>query len=197
MKILYSTFIAVVLIAGALFIETVLARAQPKSHNHPERSISHSLPLAHLSSQRAASLAVNDEADGQIEIQATRRISIPFGIAPTLLLYDDGEKVLVNGHGGCTAGETVSVVITVTQTTGTSAVGQTDEICTGLLQQWHLTAAVTAGAELEATEAEACGVAVTHLDGYVTDSFEWCRDVELAWPHYYLPIILVQHEGSG
>ena len=197
MKILYSPTIIAVLIAGALFIETAVARVLPESHDYSERSSFHPLSLPHLSSQKTAGLAVSDGADDQIEIQATRRISIPFGIAPTLFLYNDGEEVLVNGHGGCTANETVSVVITVTQTTGSSAVGQTDEICTGLLQRWHLTATVMAGAELEATEAEACGIAVTHLDGLVTDSFEWCRDVILARPHYYLPLIFVQHEGSG
>ena len=187
MKTLSITFIFVVLIAGA-FIETALGKVQPESHNHPERSISHPLPPPHLSSQQVTGNAAND-ADGRIGIQATGRISIPFGIAPTLPLFDDGEKVLVSGHGGCTAGETVSVVISVTQTTGASAVGQTDEICTGVLQQWNLMATATAATNLEATEAEACGVAVTRSDGSVTDSFDWCRDVALASLHYYLPII--------
>ena len=190
MKTLSFTFIFVVLIAGA-FIETALGKVQPESYNHPERSISHPLPPSHLSSQQATGIAANNDADGQIGIQATGRISIPFGIAPVLPLYDGGEKVLVSGHGGCTAGQTVSVVVTVTQTTGASAVGQTDEICTGVLQQWNLMATATAATNLEATEAEACGVAVTRSDGSITDTFDWCRDVALAWPHF-LPLILVE-----
>lgn len=188
MKTVYFTFISIVLIAGALFIETARGEVQPESHNYPERNISHPLPPSHLSPQQATGITANDNADGQIGIQATGRISIPFGIDPTLPLYDNGEEVLVNGHGGCTAGETVSVVITLTQTTGASAVGQTEETCTGVLQQWNLTATATA-TNLEPTEAEACGLAVTRSDGIVTDTFDWCRDVAFASLHYYLPII--------
>ena len=186
MKTAYYTFIIVVLIASALFIETALGKGQPESDNHPERRISHPLPPPHLSSP-ATGIAASDGSNGQIEIQATKRISIPFGIAPILPLHDSGEEVLVNGHGGCTAGQTVSVVVTVTQTTGASAVGQTEETCTGILQHWSLTA--TAATNLQPTEAEACGVAVTRSDGSVTDSFDWCRDVVLTLHRHHLPII--------
>lgn len=186
MKTASFIFIFIVLIAGAVLIETALGKGPPESHNQP-----HPLLLAHLSSPQTTGIAADDNADGQVEILVTARISIPFGIAPTLPLFDSGGKVLVSGHGGCTADETVSVVITVTQMTGATAVGQKDEICTGDLQLWSLPATITAGPNLEAAEAEACGVAVTRSNGDVTDTFEWCRDVALAWPHY-LPVILGQ-----
>lgn len=188
MKTLYVTFIFVVLIAGALLIETALGKGQPESHNHPARSISLPLPPPHLSSP-ATGIAASDGINGQIEIQATKRISIPFGIAPILPLHDSGEEVLVNGHGGCTAGQTVGVVVTVTQTTGASAVGQVEETCTGILQHWSLTATATTTTNLQPTEAEACGIAVTRSEGSVTDSFDWCRDVVLTLHRHHLPII--------
>jgi hypothetical protein len=181
------TFILVVLIAGTLFTKTALGKAHSESHNDP-----HLLPQPHLSPQQAAGFTANHETDDQVEILVSQRISIPFGISPILPLYDSGQKVLVSGHGGCTAAQIVSVVITITQTTGASAVGQTEEICTGKLQQWNLAATVVTGTNLENAEAEACGVAVTRSDGYVTDSFEWCRDVVLTSHHNYLPIIRSQ-----
>ncbi|HEX6386900.1 MAG TPA: hypothetical protein VF177_19740 [Anaerolineae bacterium] len=191
MKTLCCTFISIALVAGALFIETALGKAIPESHNRSERRISHPLPPPYLSSQQANAIATNEDVAGQVGIQATERISIPYGIAPILPLYDGGEKVIVSGHGGCTAGETVTVAVTLTQTTGASAEGQTEQICTGMLQHWSLTATATA-TNLEATEAEACGVAVTRSDGVVTDTFDWCRDVTLTSLHTYLPIILAE-----
>jgi hypothetical protein len=181
------TLILVVLIAGALFTETALGKIHSESHNVP-----HPLPFPQLSSPQTAGITANDETNGRVEILVSQRISIPFGVSPILPLYDSGQKVLVSGHGGCTAAQIVSVVITVTQMTGASAVGQIEEICTGNLQQWNLTATVITGTNLEATEAEACGVAVTRSNGYVTDSFKWCRDVDLTSHHNYLPIIRVQ-----
>jgi hypothetical protein len=72
-------------------------------------------------------------SDGHMpDVQATERISIPYGIAPTLGLRDNGQGVVVNGHGSCTAGETVTVAISVTQSaTGAVATGQTEQDCTG------------------------------------------------------------------
>lgn len=188
MKIVYF-FISIVLVVGVLFIERAQGKGQPNSDNHGQRNLSYPLPAPDLSSPLAADVAAGHSAQGQSEIRATSRISIPFGITPILSLHDGGEKVVVNGHGGCTADEMVSVVISVTQTTGATAVGQTEETCTGLLQHWTLTAATTTTPNLDAAEAEACGRAVTRSDGVVTDSFDWCRDVALTFHYNTLPII--------
>ncbi len=188
MKTAYYIFIIAVLIASALSIKTAQGKVQPESHDHPERRPAHPLSPPHLASP-ATDIAASDDVNDSIVIQATNRISIPFGIAPILPLHGGGEKVFVNGHGGCAVGETVSVVVTVTQTTGASAVGQTEETCTGIQQYWSLTATATTATNLQPTDAEACGVAVTRLDGSATDSFEWCRDVVLTLHNHYLPII--------
>ena len=133
--------------------------------------------------------ALQSDGDGPA-IQNTERISIPFGITDTLPLRDNGQSVVVIGHGSCTAGETVAVAITVTQSaTGASATGQTVQNCAGeeTLQVWSLLA-MTTGVALQAGQAEVCGVATTSAGGSVTDTFDWCRpDVMLAWPHY-LPV---------
>lgn len=186
MKRLTFPFIFLMLVAGVFTIDTALAKARPKVRNEPG-----SLPAARRGSPEEAGIAQTGDGHRQGEIQLTERISIPFGIAPILPLYGSGQNVLVSGHGGCTPGQTVSIVISVTHTTGASAVGQTDEACSGDLQQWSLVAGVATGAALQAGQAEACGVAVTRSDGAVTDTFDWCRDVVLSWPTY-LPLILVQ-----
>ena len=137
--------------------------------------------------------ALQSDGDGPA-IQNTERISIPFGITDTLPLRDNGQSVVVIGHGSCTAGETVAVAITVTQSaTGASATGQTVQSCAGeeTLQVWSLIA-TTGGYPLQAGQAEVCGLATSYAGDVATDTFAWCRpDVTLAWPHY-LPVFLKQ-----
>ncbi len=137
-------------------------------------------------------------AQPDVGIQNTERISIPFGITHTLPLRDGGQAVVVIGHGSCTAGETVTLFVTVTHgATGATAMGQTTESCSGeeTLQVWSLTAAAS-GPALEAGQAEVCGLAMSYAGDVQTDSYAWCRpDVTLAWLHY-LPLIVVEADNG-
>lgn len=177
MRRLYFPFIFLVLVTGAISIDTALATV------HRANATDRASLLA------GTGVEQTEDVDGQVPIQLTERISIPFGIAPVLPLHDVGETVVVSGHGGCTADETVTVVISVTQSSGATARGQIDQTCRGQMQQWQLIATVETGVGLALGNAEACGVATTRSDGKVTDTFDWCRDVVLGRPTY-LPLIL-------
>lgn len=124
-------------------------------------------------------------------IQHTERISIPYGITDTLPLRNGGQEVLVIGHGSCTAGETVTIMLTVTHSaTALTATGQLTEPCAGeeTLQIWSTVATATTS-PLPAGQAEVCGLATTYEGETQTDSYAWCRpDVTLAWL-YYLPLL--------
>ena len=150
-------------------------------------------------SPAAASEAMSDgpvDGPGGPSIRSTELISIPYGIGATLSLLDNGEGVLVSGHGGCTAGETVTIVISVTQPYGATAVGQKDQTCTGERQTWWLRAETTTMAQLTAGPAEACGLATARDAEGVTGTDDWCRPdgATLAW-FTYLPTV-VQDEGT-
>jgi hypothetical protein len=123
-------------------------------------------------------------------LQPTRAISVPFGFDPPLVLSSTGERISVIGHGGCTAGQTVTIAVTLTQSlTGAQAPGQTEETCTGELQYWTLDVSTQGSSPFAATEvAQACGLATTRDNGSVTDSLEWCRAVDLVL-RSYLPLI--------
>ncbi|MCA9876041.1 MAG: hypothetical protein KC441_20350 [Anaerolineales bacterium] len=133
-------------------------------------------------------------------IKSTYRISVPFGFNTPLPILNGGNEVLASGHGGCTAGEEVTVGITVTQpisVSGAVATGEKVWTCNGETQMWQMTAtAVTTTTVLVDGPAEACGLATTRADGSVTDTFDWCRDVDLVTvnPQNYLPIVLNTNE---
>lgn len=123
-------------------------------------------------------------------IESTSRISIPFGITTPLMLHDMGQSILVAGHGGCTEDQQVTVQVTLMQTsTAAVATGQTQEVCTGVLQLWSSTAVATTDVRFVAEPAQVCGVAETREGEAVTDRFEWCRDVDLVYG-LYLPLVL-------
>jgi hypothetical protein len=145
----------------------LLAKAfQPEDNSRLTNSV------AHLNEQ-------SDSGDWP-QIRATDRISIPFGIEPTLPLGNAGHIVQVRGHGGCTANELVTVQITLTHSTDyTVATGQKAELCSGDLQHWNLIASTAT--PLRSGAAEACGLATTRAGNNVTDTYEWCREVELSW----------------
>jgi hypothetical protein len=124
------------------------------------------------------------------QIRATDRISIPFGIEPTLPLGNAGYIVQVRGHGGCTTNEMVTVQITLTHSTDyIIATGQKAELCSGDLQHWNLIASTATA--LRSGAAEACGLATTRAGNNVTDTYEWCREVELSWQSL-LPTVIHQ-----
>lgn len=140
---------------------------------------------------KRASQTNHPQANGfEPRILATNRISIPFGIEPTLPLDITGQTVQVRGHGGCTEDELVTVAITVTHSTSyNQARGQQVETCTGDLQHWHLDVSTDSSMPLTAGSAEACGLATTRADGEVTDSYAWCRKVNLSWQNL-LPVVI-------
>jgi hypothetical protein len=134
-------------------------------------------------------------ADGGTGIQATTRISIPFGFQTPLPALHAGRDVLASGHGGCTADELVTVVVTVTQSSsGAVATGEHQWTCTGELQTWSLLVAANTSASFSSAAGQACGLATTRSGGYVTDSFDWCKDVDLLRldQQLYLPVTLAQ-----
>lgn len=148
-----------------------------------------------------ASIAAQEGGEPSLfDIRAPRRISIPFGIAPVLPLVNEGRDVVVSGHGGCSAGEMVTIAISITQySTGAVATGEIVEPCTGAEQQWQLTAAAIISPSFVAGPADACGTATTRLDGEVTDAESWCRAepallVEL---NHELHLPLVSGGGTG
>jgi hypothetical protein len=122
-------------------------------------------------------------------IVARRAISIPFGFESSLTLLDAGQHILAKGHGGCEAGQIATVDVEIIQaTSGVTATGQTQSVCTGELQQWSATVEATQPDRLVPGPARACGVATTRANGQLTDTFQWCRDVTLV-VQIYLPVV--------
>lgn len=130
--------------------------------------------------------------DGGPVIQATERISIPYGFYATLPLTDGANSVVASGEGACTAGEDITITFTVTQSSsGASVDGVWNGVCTGALQTW--TNAPTATPSPNAFvpgPAEACAFAETHdsEDPDPTATQDWCDPVLLGSSHIYLPI---------
>lgn len=132
----------------------------------------------------------NEQTDNGTLIRSTRRISIPYGFDSPLPLDLAEQRIRASGEGACTAGEDVTIAVTITQAaTGATAVGETVASCTGQVQRWSAIAAVQSGAAIAPGTAEACGVATTRQEGEVTDTFEWCRDVALH-VRVYLPVVI-------
>jgi hypothetical protein len=148
------------------------------------------------------SMAAQGDEPSPLAIRAPRRISIPFGIAPILPIVNEGRDVVVAGHGGCSAGEMVTIAISITQHgTGAVATGEIVEPCTGVEQQWQLTAAAIISPSFVAGPADACGTATTRLGDEITDAESWCRAepallVELDL-HLYLPLVALDTAEEG
>ncbi len=126
------------------------------------------------------------------ELYSTRRISVPFGFDTPLPVIDAGRNVVVSGHGGCTDGEQVTVAITVTQTSSSAvATGQHEQQCNGGLQTWSSVVTAVSTSSFGDGPAETCGLATTRDNGAVTDTFEWCKDVDLVTltPAAFLPMV--------
>lgn len=136
--------------------------------------------------ERSAQTEAGD--DGPI-VQATERISIPYGFSPALPLRLDDGSVVATGEGACTADNDITIVFTVTQpSTGESVSGVWNGTCTGDLQTWTNSATATPSPNFTAGDAEACASAETRDDeDNVTDTQEWCDDVSLAPHQVFLP----------
>lgn len=181
MRKLFVVILAAILLAGFALVNGVLARAGGGESTAVAQAVT--------ADRGRPPDAQGNDGHGP-EIMATNRISIPYGVEATLPLSTIGREILISGHGGCTENEEVTVELTVTQAaTGATATGQTQQTCSGVLQQWQALATADTATAFDGGAAEVCGVATTRADGYVTDTFEWCRDVTLIW-RSYLPLIL-------
>ena len=142
---------------------------------------------------QAQAETAREQRDNELSLHSTRRISVPFGFDTPLPVIDTGKSVVVSGHGGCTAGEQVTIAITVTQSSsGAVATGQKEQLCSGELQMWSSVATAVSTSLFASGPAESCGLATTRANGYVTDTFEWCKDVDLMalTQEVYLPAVL-------
>lgn len=134
------------------------------------------------------SIQTEPDGDGPI-VQATERISIPFGFNEALPLTGDALAV-ASGKGACTAGEEITISFTVAQTsTGAIATGEWNGDCTGALQTWTQAPSATPSPNFDDGEALACAIAETRDDDGVSDTQDWCDPVFLASYNNFLPHI--------
>lgn len=122
-------------------------------------------------------------------IRSSRRISIPYGFADNLPLMN-GNTITASGHGGCSEGATVTILVTVTQAiNGATGGGQTEQICTGDLQTWDVEVHADQYSTFVDGPAEACGKASTPESFGEPSTYEWCKAVRLNW-QIYLPAVI-------
>ncbi len=95
-------------------------------------------------------------------------------IDPNSLLSDNGRHITVTGPIVCTAGERLTVSVTVTQaSTGAVAHGHTQEVCTGSLQRWTIKAVARGPVRFADGHADASALGTTRLNGTITDVRQW------------------------
>lgn len=199
MKYLKIVLAIAALIAGLWFINSSRAQAR-----EAQQRASLQQPFSKAASFAAGPLwqptAWDSEADAPAAvgeepvIRATRRISIPFGFDTPLPVLAGGRDVIASGHGGCTADQQVTVAVTLTQSTsGAVATGEWMNSCSGELQTWSLRVTAHTTSSFATAAAEACGLATAREGAYVTDTFDWCKDVDLIRldQRAYVPLILV------
>lgn len=134
--------------------------------------------------------ALTEGGDGGPIVQATERISIPYGFHAVLPLLNGGTSVRVSGEGACTpAGEPISIAVTVTQSlSGASATDTWNGTCTGERQVWTKIVTVTSGPDFSGGAAHADAFATApDVDGEPSTR-KWDSDVFLARSQAFLPI---------
>ncbi len=115
-------------------------------------------------------------------VWARRFLTPTFGIDATLLILNEGQQVLVSGHGNCgSGGETYDLRVTVTQElSGTKGKGKTEGSCSGEEAfSWSTPAKVHGPRRFEPGHAQVCAQAVVHSsqDGAIVQ--KWCKEVIL------------------
>lgn len=184
MKVIKLVFVIAFSVIGLLLVK----QADTQANDLTKRFNPHE----QLKPVQAAYLA--DEANMVKDapaLRTTRRISIPYGFRPALPILAAGSQVETTGHGGCTAGEQVTVAITITQpASGAVATGENEHTCTGQLQIWRSVLTADTPTPFEEEAAEACGLATSRDGADITDTYAWCRDVVLVVfdHHLYLPL---------
>lgn len=102
-------------------------------------------------------------------------------IDPVAHITDSGRQIAVTGPIVCTAGEQVTLRVTVTQrTTGAVAQGRTHFLCTGQLQHWDVWVTNDDPALFEEGAATAVALAHTRAQGEPTDAHQWLVEVRVA-----------------
>ena len=101
-------------------------------------------------------------------------------IDPVGIVADNGRHVTLTGPLAVTAGEQISLRVTVTQrSTGAVAEGRAILTGTGTTNQWEVTAAVEGDETFEAGPATAVAIARTSAGGQATDAHQWLVNITL------------------
>lgn len=197
MKYMLSVLLIAALFAG-FFLIVSRSAGMAAAPERIEPQVSSFLSVASKSPQIRLPQSASGSLSGHIPgdpflIQPTLRISIPYGINTPLPVLNAGQDVIVSGHGGCTQDQQVTIALTVTQSTsGALATGQGEQTCTGVFQTWSTLVTSVTTDTFVADPAQACGLATTYDGIYPTDTYDWCRDVDLIRLDHrdYLPMIV-------
>ena len=101
-------------------------------------------------------------------------------IDPVSHTNESGAQLIVTGPIACTAGERVTLRVTVTQrSTGAVAEGRTRFTCTGALQQWEVWVVTHSKVTFAVGAATAVALARTTAQGTATDAHQWLVDVQV------------------
>ncbi|MGD8791063.1 MAG: hypothetical protein PVF47_00815 [Anaerolineae bacterium] len=187
------TLLAVLLVTPTLFAQIDNPRLTMVSREHAAQMLTPNFQVRAGAPGLTLGITLDtgDITEDAPAINATRRISIPYGFESLLPVLEDGRAVLAGGHGGCTEDQQVTIAITITQSISTAvATGTTEQTCTGELQIWRMRAMADTTSSFADGPAEACGLATTRDAGYVTDTYDWCVDVDLIRLDHqiYLPL---------
>jgi hypothetical protein len=102
-------------------------------------------------------------------------------IDPVAYQTEGGRRIVVTGPIACTAGEGVTLYVTVTQrSTGAVGRGRTRFMCAGALQQWEVRVAHGKKAAFADGAATATALARTTAQGAPTDAHQWLVELTVA-----------------
>jgi hypothetical protein len=110
----------------------------------------------------------------------TRVISPEIDLEQTLRA--NNRQVEVSGRIQCDLGERLIINVVFRQELPTAVVdgeGQTKSLCTGEIQSWTVLASAQKSTGYVEGIAFVCAVATTRVQGTVTDTFAWCKQVTL------------------
>ena len=114
------------------------------------------------------------------DLFARRAISIPFGIDTPLDIVDDGNAVLVTGHGICPEGGERFQLRTTVQQDGAMAMGHTEGDCVGGQSlTWEALALSPPPQQFQPGPAQACGMVRVFFPSEGAIVHRWCVDVDL------------------
>jgi hypothetical protein len=125
------------------------------------------------------SMEPSDQSSPDTVIVARRIISIPFGIADSVVMQNDGQ-VLVSGHGICGAGgEWYRIKVDISQEgVSAPAVGHTEALCQGDdPSSWQALASLPGPHSFQQGTGRACALAVIHYEREGAITYQWCKDV--------------------